>query len=252
MSKIFAFVLFLHFTIFLIGLLSKKPLQIALNINKSVLDVAFKVDYTKKRVNNIKLQSPRNKSVTKNFKKNENKQPLNLAKILKELPSNSKIEATSEKKLDTVLNKLKPKNDSNKKLAPKIEKTPEIKKPEVKQAENNKLKNLVESLKAQTVEPEIKQNLEDEELILGREQFDEVKISLQIHEQIQAKWHPPQGLNPPKPSKWLIKIIAGQKFIEKVEGSGILVFDMAAHQTLLNSQIDVPCADMEIEISFTA
>jgi hypothetical protein len=50
----------------------------------------------------------------------------------------------------------------------------------------------------------------------------------------------------------LIKIRAGQKIIEKIEGSGILVFDMAAQQTLLNALLDHTGQDLEIEIAFTA
>lgn len=252
LSRILVFVLLMHCVLILISFITKKPLQISLDINKSALDVNFKVDYTKKRVDNIKLQTPRNKLPTKNAQKNEVKESLNLAKVLKQLPPSSKIEVAPAKQLASALEKFKPKQEAKAdiKNPPKID-TSAGKKPEVPPRENNKLKNLTDEQKLETVKPEIKQNIE-EELVLGREQFDEVKLALQIYEQIQAKWQPPQGLNPKKPSKWLIKIRAGQKIIEKIEGSGILVFDMAAQQTLLNAPLDLTGQDLEVEIAFTA
>lgn len=259
LSKILVFVLLMHWALIIISLITKKPLQISLDINKSALDVNFKVDYTKKRVDNIKLQTPHNKLPTKSVQKNEVKQCLNLANVLKQLSSSSKIEVAPAKQLASALEKFKPKqaakadksvNKPDIKKPLKIDSSPG-KKPEVPPRENNKPKNLTDEQKLKTVKPEIKQNIE-EELILGREQFDEVKLALQIHEQIQAKWQPPQGINPKKPSKWLIKIRAGQKIIEKIEGSGILVFDMAAQQTLLNAPLDHTGQDLEIEIAFTA
>ena len=259
LSKILVFVLVLHGILFMISLISKKPLQISLNMNKSALDVAFKVDYTKKRVNDVKLQAPRQNSATSAPKK-DHKQQLNLATVLKQLPSSSKIEVAPDKQLAAAIEKFKPQQakvtkPSSKPVVknqpPKIVKPVESK-PEVK-TDPNKLKSLVDSLQKKAPENLDKINThQEEELILGREQFDEVKLALQIHEQIQAKWQPPRGLQPTKPSKWLVKIKAGQKIVEKVAGSGILVFDMAAQQTLLNTPLDLNCPDIEIEISFTA
>lgn len=264
LSKILVFVLLLHSMLFIFSLISKKPLQISLDMNKSALDVAFKVDYTKKRVDDVKLQTPR-KNLPTSAPKKENKQQLNLATVLKQLPSSSKIEVAPAKQLSSALEKFKPKAAKVEKpiskpvvknQPPKIEKPVESKpvesKPEVK-TDQNKLKGLVDSLHKKAPENLDKiKTTQDEELILGREQFDEVKLALQIHEQIQARWQPPHGLQPTKPSKWLVKIKAGQKIVEKVAGSGILVFDMAAQQTLLNTPLDFNCPDIEIEISFTA
>ena len=263
LSKILVFVLVLHGILFTISLISKKPLQISLNMNKSALDVAFKVDYTKKRVDDVKLQTPR-KNLPTSAQKKGDKQQLNLATVLKQLPASSKIEVAPAKQLAAAIEKFKPKaakveKPSSKPVVknqpPKIEKLVESKPIESKpesQNSSSKLKSLVDSLNKKAPENIDKiKTTQDEELILGREQFDEVKLALQIHEQIQAKWQPPRGLQPTKPSKWLVKIKAGQKIVEKVAGSGILVFDMAAQQTLLNTPLDLNCPDIEIEISFT-
>ncbi len=252
--RIFLYVVLFHFLVFLISSISKKPLQIVLNINKSAIDVAFKVDYTRKRVDNINLKTPKPKLQNKQVKNPQ----VNLAEILKQMPANSKIEATKEKNLNSILNKLKPKSSADtkesaaKNLPKKIDKTQEVKQQEVKPVEAKHDKNLVGSIKNEKIEPEIKQEIIDEELVLGREQFDELKLSLQIHDQIHSLWQPPKGLNPTKPSRWLIKIVSGKKIIEKLEGSGILIFDMAAQRTLLNCNLDLTCGDLEIEISFTS
>jgi hypothetical protein len=234
--NIATFVLLSHFFLFFIFSFLNKPLKLAFLVNKSAVNLSFKVDYTQKRTAK-KIDSDKLK--TKNLKSAKPK----LTKIEKPIIKEKIKEKVAEKKVieKVVKNIIKPIEKPIKK--PKLAK---IEKPITKEVLKEKLKQ--EKLKEESIKEEFK----EEELIIGRQELEELKLTLQMHEQVQSFWKPPQGLKPNKASKWSLTIEKnGKRKVEKIESSGILAFDMAAQRSLMLVDIKITVPVLILEVSFT-
>ena len=191
--NIATFVLLSHFFLFFIFSFLNKPLKIAFLVNKSAVNLSFKVDYMQKR---------------------------------------------TAKKIDS--DKLKTKN-----LKSAKSKLTKIEKPITKEV-------LKEKLKEEYIKEEFKEDLIEEELIIGRQELEELKLTLQMHDKVQSFWKPPQGLKPNKASKWSLTIEKnGKRKVEKIESSGILAFDMAAQRSLMLVDIKITVPVLILEVAFT-
>ena len=235
LSNIATFVLFSHFFLFFIFSFLNKPLKIAFLVNKSAVNLSFKVDYTQKRTAK-KIDSDKLK--TKNLKSAKPK----LTKIEKPIIKEKIKEKVAEKKvINNIIKAIK------KPIEKPIEKLKlaKIEKPITKEV-------LKEKLKEEYIKEEFKEDLIEEELIIGRQELEELKLTLQMHEQVQSFWKPPQGLKPNKASKWSLTIEKnGKRKVEKIESSGILAFDMAAQRSLMLVDIKITVPVLILEVSFT-
>ena len=233
--NIATFVLLSHFFLFFIFSFLNKPLKIAFLVNKSAVNISFKVDYTQKRTAK-KIDS--NKLKTKNLKSTTPK----LTKIEKPIIKENIKEKVTEKKVieKVVKNIIKP-----------IEKP--IEKPKLAKIEKPITKEVLkEKLKEEIIKEEPKEDLIEEESIIGRQELEELKLTLQMHEQVQSFWKPPQGLKPNKASKWSLTIEKnGKRKVEKIESSGILAFDMAAQRSLMLVDIKITVPVLILEVAFT-
>lgn len=230
--RVVGWVIFFHALCLVFSLKWRQAVLVSLDINKIPVDVIVKVDYTKKRVAS-------NKNIINKSKPKPKKQ------LKKKVEKNNIVKPKAVKK--EVIKKEEPKSKpvAAKKITPKIEK-PKEKPIEKQKIEPTKIKPIEEIL------PEKPEN-KVEEVVIGREELDELKLSLQMHEQIQTYWKPPMGLKPEKPSKWRVTIDSnGKRSVEKVEGCGILAFDMAAKRTLMTAPINCTVPLMVLEISFTS
>lgn len=229
--NIATFVLLSHFFLFFIFSFLNKPLKIAFLVNKSAVNISFKVDYTQKRTAK-KIDS--NKLKTKNLKSTTPK----LTKIEKPIIKENIKEKITEKKVINNIIKAIEKPIEKPKLA-------KIEKPITKEV-------LKEKLKEEIIKEEPKEDLIEEESIIGRQELEELKLTLQMHEQVQSFWKPPQGLKPNKASKWSLTIEKnGKRKVEKIESSGILAFDMAAQRSLMLVDIKITVPVLILEVAFT-
>ena len=239
------FVLLSHFFLFFIFSFLNKPLKIAFLVNKSAVNISFKVDYTQKRTAK-KIDSDKLK--TKNLKSTKSKLTKTEKPIIKE---NIKEKVTEKKVIEKVVkNIIKPIEKPIEK--PKLAK---IEKPITKEVLKEKLKEKIikeESIKEESIKEEPKEDFIEEELIIGRQELEELKLTLQMHDKVQSFWKPPQGLKPNKTSKWSLTIEKnGKRKVEKIESSGILAFDMAAQRSLMLVDIKITVPVLILEVAFT-
>ena len=153
--NIATFVLLSHFFLFFIFSFLNKPLKIVFLVNKSAVNISFKVDYTQKRTAK-KIDS--NKLKTKNLKSTTPK----LTKIEKPIIKENIKEKVTEKKVieKVVKNIIKP-----------IEKP--IEKPKLAKIEKPITKEVLkEKLKEEIIKEEPKEDLIEEESIIGRQELE--------------------------------------------------------------------------------
>ena len=271
------FVLLSHFFLFFIFSFLNKPLKIAFLVNKSAVNLSFKVDYTQKRTakkidsdklktKNLKSTKPKLTKIEKPIIKENIKEKITEKKIINniikaiekpiEKPKLAKIEKpiTKEVTKEVIKEKLKEekvikevlKNIIKPIVKPKLAK---IEKPITKEVLKEKLK---QEIKEEIKKESIKEDFIEEELIIGRQELEELKLTLQMHDKVQSFWKPPQGLKPNKASKWSLTIEKnGKRKVEKIESSGILAFDMAAQRSLMLVDIKITVPVLILEVAFT-
>jgi outer membrane biosynthesis protein TonB len=91
-----------------------------------------------------------------------------------------------------------------------------------------------------------------QELVVGRNEYEMIKVYQEIQEELAAYWRPPAGMKP-KQSAILLALIGDNGRVGQVQveqSSGVLAYDMAARMALVKSSFSLDVRGRQLRLHF--